>query len=86
MNKQSHFNQLLQNEKFVALAIDQGTSLKNIIKERKGKTFKTSDYFYFKKQIVLNLGIEAASVLFDYETYMSDPSFRTINTSKNNCI
>ena len=82
MNKQSHFNQLLQNEKFVALAIDQGTSLKNIIKERKGKTFKTSDYFYFKKQIVLNLGIEASSVLFDYETYMSDPSFRTINTSK----
>lgn len=82
MNKQSHFNQLLQNGKFAALAIDQGTSLKNIIKESKGKTFKTSDYFYFKKQIVLNLGIEASSVLFDYETYMSDPSFRTINTSK----
>ena len=82
MNKQSHFNQLLQNGKFAALAIDQGTSLKNIIKESKGKAFKTSDYFYFKKQIDLNLGIEASSVLFDYETYMSDPSFRTINTSK----
>ena len=37
MNKQQHFNNLLQNEKFTAHAIDQGTSLKEIIKEKKGK-------------------------------------------------
>ena len=30
MNKKYHFNKLLQNGKFAALAIDQGTSLKNI--------------------------------------------------------
>lgn len=50
MNKKYHFNKLLQNGKFAALAIDQGTSLKNIIKESKGKSFKTSDYFYFKNK------------------------------------
>ena len=69
MNKKYHFNKLLQNGKFAALAIDQGTSLKNIIKESKGKSFKTSDYFNFKKQIVLNLGVEASSVLFDHFYY-----------------
>ena len=82
MNKTHHFNQLLHNDKFLALAIDQGTSLKNIIKESKGKNFKTSDYFHFKKQIVLNLGLEASSILFDHETYMSDSCFRGVATSK----
>ena len=47
MNKQQHFNKLLQNEKFTALAIDQGTSLKEIIKEKKRKTFTPSDYYFF---------------------------------------
>ena len=82
MSKQNHFNQLLQNGKFAALAIDQGTSLKDIIKESKGATFTTTDYFLFKKQIILNLGIDASSVLFDYDTYLSDPCFRSIETSK----
>ena len=82
MNKQQHFNQLLQNGKFAALAIDQGNSLKDIIKEKKGKTFKSSDYFFFKKQIVLNLGVNTSSVLFDHETYLSDYSFKAIPTSK----
>ena len=82
MSKQDHFNQLLQNGKFAALAIDQGTSLKDIIKESKGATFTTKDYFLFKKQIILNLGIDASSVLFDYDTYLSDPCFRSIETSK----
>ena len=59
MSKQDHFNQLLQNGKFAALAIDQGTSLKDIIKESKGVKFTTTDYFLFKKQIILNLGINA---------------------------
>tara|TARA_B110000914_G_scaffold9999_1_gene8030 strand:- start:116 stop:274 length:159 start_codon:yes stop_codon:yes gene_type:complete len=40
MNKQLHFNKLLHDEKFVALAIDQGTSLKDIIKKRKGKVLR----------------------------------------------
>ncbi len=82
MNKQQHFNKLLQNGKFTALAIDQGTSLKNIIKEKKAKAFKPSDYFFFKKQIVLNLSADTSSVLFDYETYLSDFSFKDIVTSK----
>ena len=82
MSKQDHFNQLLQNGKFAALAIDQGTSLKDIIKESKGATFTTTDYFLFKKQIILNLGIDTSSVLFDYDTYLSDPCFRSIETSK----
>ena len=82
MNKQQHFNQLLKNGKFAALAIDQGASLKDIIKEKKGKNFTTSDYFFFKKQIVLNLGVDTSSVLFDHETYLSDPSFQAIPTSK----
>ena len=63
MSKQQHFNKLLQNEKFAALAIDQGTSLKDIIKEKKGKNFASSDYYYFKKQIALNLGVNASSIL-----------------------
>ncbi len=33
--KQQHFEKLLDNEKFAALAIDQGTSLRDIIKEKK---------------------------------------------------
>lgn len=82
MNKQQHFNKLLQNEKFTALAIDQGTSLKEIIKEKKRKTFTPSDYYFFKKQIILNLGVTLSSILFDYDSYLSDPSFRTIETSK----
>ena len=82
MNKQQHFNNLLQNGKFAALAIDQGTSLKDIIKEKKGKTFTSSDYYFIKKQIVLNLGISASSILFDYDTYLSEPSYRSIETSK----
>ena len=82
MNKQLHFNKLLHDEKFVALAIDQGTSLKDIIKEKKGKSFTQADYYYFKKQIALNLGVNASSILFDYDTYMSDTSLHSIETSK----
>ena len=82
MSKRDHFNQLLQNGKFAALAIDQGTSLKDIVKESKGASFTTADYFLFKKQIILNLGIDASSVLFDYDTYLSDPCFRSFETSK----
>ena len=82
MSKRDHFNQLLQNGKFAALAIDQGTSLKDIVKESKGASFTTADYFLFKKQIILNLGIDASSVLFDYDTYLSDPCFRSLETSK----
>ena len=82
MNKQQHFKKLLQNEKFAALAIDQGLSLKDIIKEKKGKTFTPSDYYFFKQQIILNLGVNASSILLDHDTYLSDPSFRSIETSK----
>ena len=49
MNKQLRFNKLLYDEKFAALAIDQGTSLKNIIKEKKGKSFTQADYYFFKE-------------------------------------
>jgi len=82
MNKQQHFNNLLQNEKFAALAIDQGTSLKDIIKEKKGKAFTSSDYYFFKRQVVLNLGVKASSILFDHDTYLNEPSYRAIETSK----
>jgi len=80
--KQQHFEKLLDNEKFAALAIDQGTSLRDIIKEKKGKTFVPSDYYFFKKQIALNLGVNASSILFDHDAYLSDPSLRGIETSK----
>ena len=52
--KTSRIQDLLDKNKFFSLAIDQGTSLKNLIKENK-KDFKENDYFYFKKQIILNL-------------------------------
>ena len=49
----SKINNLLIDNKFFSLAIDQGTSLKNIIKEKK-EDFIEEDYFNFKKHIILN--------------------------------
>ena len=46
----SKINNLLMDNKFCSLAIDQGTSLKNIIKEKK-EDFIEEDYFNFKKHI-----------------------------------
>ena len=54
--KTSRIQDLLDKNKFFSLAIDQGTSLKNLIKENK-KDFKENDYFYFKKQVIINLYI-----------------------------
>ena len=50
MNKKYHFNKLLQNGKFAALAIDQGTSLKNIIKESRANMVTVKpEYFVIEK-------------------------------------
>ena len=46
----SRIQDLLDKNKFFSLAIDQGTSLKNLIKENK-KDFKENDYFYFKNKL-----------------------------------
>ncbi len=48
--KTSRIQDLLDKNKFFSLAIDQGTSLKNLIRVKK-KDFKENDYFYFKKQV-----------------------------------
>ena len=50
----SKINNLLIDNKFFSLAIDQGTSLKNIIKEKKDD-FITDDYYNFKKHIIVNI-------------------------------
>ena len=52
--KTSRIQDLLDKNKFFSLAIDQGTSLKNLIKENK-KDFKENDYFYFKKLFAILL-------------------------------
>ena len=68
--KTSRIQDLLDKNKFFSLAIDQGTSLKNLIKENK-KDFRENDYFYFKKQVILNLSSEVSSILFDF----TDPPY-----------
>ena len=74
-------NDLLIDNKFFSLAIDQGTSLKNIIKERK-KDFVNQDYFDFKKHVITNMAESVSSVLFDYQTFKSDNIFDKLNVSK----
>lgn len=77
----SRVQDLLDKNKFFSLAIDQGTSLKNLIKEKK-KDFKENDYFYFKKQVILNLSSEVSSILFDYDTFQSDEIYHKLNVPK----
>ena len=64
----SKINNLLIDNKFFSLAIDQGTSLKNIIKEKK-EDFVEEDYFNFKKHIILNIADCVSSILFDYQKF-----------------
>ena len=77
----SRIQDLLDKNKFYSLAIDQGTSLKNLIKENK-KDFRENDYFYFKKQVILNLSSEVSSILFDYDTFKSDEIYHKLNVPK----
>jgi len=79
--KTSRIQDLLDKNKFFSLAIDQGTSLKNLIKENK-KDFRENDYFYFKKQVILNLSSEVSSILFDYDTFQSDEIYHKLNVPK----
>ena len=79
--KTSRIQDLLVKNKFFSLAIDQRTSLKNLIKENK-KDFKENDYFYFKKQVILNLSSEVSSILFDYDTFQSDEIYHKLNVPK----
>jgi len=82
MSKTIFFEKLLQNNKFSALAIDQGTSLKNIIKEKKQNMFQEQDYYTFKKEIITKLGTKLSSVLFDYDTYANDPFYLKLDIPK----
>ena len=75
------YTTFLDKNKFFSLAIDQGTSLKNLIKENK-KDFREIDYFYFKKQVILNLSSEVSSILFDYDTFQSDEIYHKLNVPK----
>ena len=59
----SKINNLLIDNKFFSLAIDQGTSLKNLIKDKK-EGFVEEDYFNFKKHIILNIADSVSSILF----------------------
>ena len=77
----SKVNNLLIDNKFFSLAIDQGTSLKNIIKEKK-EDFVEEDYFNFKKQIIINIADSVSSVLFDYQTFESDAIFKKLKVPK----
>ena len=77
----SKINNLLIDNKFFSLAIDQGTSLKNIIKEKKDD-FITEDYYNFKKHIIVNIADSVSSVLFDYQTFERDEVFRKLQVPK----
>ena len=48
MHQKELINDVLINKKFFALAIDQGTSLKEIINQKKNN-YKDEDYYFFKK-------------------------------------
>ena len=77
----SKINNLLIDNKFFSLAIDQGTSLKNIIKEKK-EDFVEKDYFNFKKHIILNIADCVSSILFDYQMFDSDDIFKKLKVPK----
>ena len=77
----SKINNLLMDNKFCSLAIDQGTSLKNIIKEKK-EDFIEEDYFNFKKHIIINIANSVSSILFDYQTFESDDIFKKLKVPK----
>ena len=77
----SKINNLLIDSKFFSLAIDQGTSLKNIIKENKAD-FIEEDYFNFKKHIIINIANSVSSILFDYQTFESDDIFTKLKVPK----
>ena len=79
--KNKNIEHLLKNNRFCALAIDQGTSLKNLIKNKK-KNFLTEDYFNFKKYIISNLSNHVSSILFDYDTYIHDSIYKNLETQK----
>ncbi len=77
----SKINNLLIDNKFFSLAIDQGTSLKNLIKDKK-EDFVEEDYFNFKKHIILNIADSVSSILFDYHTYETDDIFKKLKIPK----
>ena len=77
----SKINNILMDNKFCSLAIDQGTSLKNIIKEKK-EGFIEEDYFNFKKHIIINIANSVSSILFDYQTFESDDIFKKLKVPK----
>ena len=81
MNQKELINDVLINKKFFALAIDQGTSLKEIINQKKNN-FKDEDYFFFKKNIIEILGSNLSAVLFDFETYEKHEKFKNLNIPK----
>ena len=49
MNKQLRFNKLLYDEKFAALAIDQGTSLKKHYQRKEREKFYASRLLFFQE-------------------------------------
>ena len=51
MHQKELINDVLINKKFFALAIDQGTSLKEIINQKKNN-LKEQEYFIIKKNII----------------------------------
>ena len=77
----SKINNLLIDNKFFSLAIDQGTSLKNLIKDKK-EDFVEEDYFNFKKHIILNIADSVSSILFDYHTFETDDIFKKLKVPK----
>ena len=81
MNQKELINDVLINKKFFALAIDQGTSLKEIINQKKNN-FKDEDYFFFKKNIIEILGSNLSAVLFDFDTYEKHEKFKNLNIPK----
>ena len=81
MYQKELINDVLINKKFFALAIDQGTSLKEIINQKKNN-FKDEDYFFFKKNIIEILGSNLSAVLFDFDTYEKHEKFKNLNIPK----
>ena len=77
----SKINNLLIDNKFFSLAIDQGTSLKNLIRDKK-EDFVEEDYFNFKKNIILNIADSVSSILFDYQTFDSDEILKKLKVPK----
>jgi len=79
MNKSIFFDQCLVENKFIAMAIDQGTSLKNLIKNKIGIKFQDNDYYIFKNEIINTLSPYLSSYLVDYDTYVNFKKENSIN-------